>query len=158
MELGIGALGIASHLIIELLPALYRSLYRSFHRVEPLYFALQIGLCSLVMLGPTVLMGMTFPIVTRAAGPRVMDLLLVGSPAPMERSAADVVARITDFNGGVPLDLSLSRSPTQIAEIAARPDVPVNTDDHPLLEFRVARNFRVGDVALIDHPDDGGSR
>jgi spermidine synthase len=87
-----------------------------------------------------------------------MDLLLVGSRAPMERSAADIVARVTGFNGGVPLDLSLSRSPAQIAEIAARPDVPVNTDDHPLLEFRVARNFRVGDVGLIDRPDDGGSR
>lgn len=74
----------------------------------------------------------------------------------MERSAADIIARITELNGGVPLDLSLSRSPEQIAQIAARPDVPVNTDDRPLLEFRVARNFRVGDLGLIDRPEGNG--
>ncbi len=67
VELGIGALGIASHLVIQALPALYLSVFRSFHASAPLFFAFQIVLCALVMLLPTVLMGMTFPLVTRVA-------------------------------------------------------------------------------------------
>lgn len=66
VEMGIGALGIASHLVIEGLPAVYLSAYRAFHLSAPAYVAAQIALCSLVMLAPTVLMGMTFPLVTRA--------------------------------------------------------------------------------------------
>jgi spermidine synthase len=66
VEMAVGALGIASHLVIEALPAVYLSAYRAFHLSAPAYVAAQIALCSLVMLAPTVLMGMTFPLVTRA--------------------------------------------------------------------------------------------
>jgi spermidine synthase len=73
-ELGIGAFGIASHLVIERLPALHLAAYRAFHLSAPLYFAVQIALCGLVMLGPTVLMGTTFPVVTRALVTRVEEV------------------------------------------------------------------------------------
>ncbi|MGB8930022.1 MAG: fused MFS/spermidine synthase [Anaeromyxobacteraceae bacterium] len=66
-ELGIGLLGVASHLVIEALPSVYFAAYRAFHLSAPAYFATQVGLCAVVMLGPTVLMGMTFPLVVRAA-------------------------------------------------------------------------------------------
>jgi hypothetical protein len=32
----------------------------------------------------------------------------------------------------------------------ARPDVPVNVDDRPRLEFGIARNIRVGDINLVE--------
>ena len=64
-EIGIGALGLAGTLLIRIMPAAYLALYRAVHLAPIAYYAVQIGLCSLVMLGPTVLMGMTFPLVTR---------------------------------------------------------------------------------------------
>jgi spermidine synthase len=65
-ELGIGLAGLASVPLIYSLPAVYLWIYRSFHLYPALYFLLQIGLCALVMAVPTVLMGATFPIVSRA--------------------------------------------------------------------------------------------
>lgn len=65
VEMGVGVLGIASHLVIEQLPGVYLWTYRAFHLSAPAYFAAQIALCSLVMLAPTLLMGATFPLVTR---------------------------------------------------------------------------------------------
>jgi spermidine synthase len=65
-ELGIGLGGLASQLVIGALPALYLGVYRRFHLEPASFFALQIGICSLLMLVPTVLMGMTFPLVTKA--------------------------------------------------------------------------------------------
>lgn len=65
VEMGVGAFGIASHLVIEHLPGIYLFAYRAFHLSAPAYFTAQIALCSLVMLAPTILMGATFPLVTR---------------------------------------------------------------------------------------------
>lgn len=64
-ELGIGLLGIASHVLVGLLPEMYLFVYRQFHLDAGVFFVVQIGICSLVMLGPTVLMGMTFPLATK---------------------------------------------------------------------------------------------
>ena len=46
----------------------------------------------------------------------------------------------------------LSRSPEAIRDIARRADVEVNTDDRPIIEFSVARNLLVGELAL-DTPE-----
>jgi spermidine synthase len=74
-ELGIGALGIGSHLVIEAIPALHLAAYRAFHLSAPAYFTMQVVLCALVMLAPTILMGSTFPLVTKAL---VTDVREVG--------------------------------------------------------------------------------
>lgn len=65
-ELAIGVCGVVSIPLIYQMPALYLTLYRGFHLYPQLFFALQAGLCALVMLVPTVLMGATFPIVSRS--------------------------------------------------------------------------------------------
>ena len=82
--------------------------------------------------------------------PRSLDLLLVGSRAPFVFAPSAIARRVAELSAGAQLDLVLSRSPEQVAEVARLPDVPVNTDDRPIIEFRVARNFRVGDLAEID--------
>ena len=40
--------------------------YRAFHLEAAAFYVVQVGLCSLVMLLPTFLMGMTFPLAVRA--------------------------------------------------------------------------------------------
>lgn len=64
-ELGIGVCGMVSVPLIYQLPALYLAIYRSFHLQPQLFFLLQAALCAMVMLVPTILMGATFPIVSR---------------------------------------------------------------------------------------------
>ena len=90
--------------------------------------------------------GSVFPETTLWKVAGSMDLLLLGSDRPFARAPDAVVARVRELNGGVPLAFTLSRGPGQVAEIARREDVPVNTDDHPVLEFRVARNFIAGQL------------
>lgn len=78
--------------------------------------------------------------------PRGLDLLMVGSQKPFRFSAEEIHARVAALNrSGEPLDFLLSRDPAQVREIVlAEPDVPINTDDRPLLEFHAARNFITG--------------
>jgi spermidine synthase len=64
-ELGIGISGLLSIPIIYRLPALYLFVFQTFHAYATLFFVLQVLLCVLVMLVPTLLMGATFPIVSR---------------------------------------------------------------------------------------------
>lgn len=64
-ELVIGVAGMASIPLIYKLPPLYLSLYRSFHFYPQVFLMVQAGLCALVMLVPTVMMGGTFPLVSR---------------------------------------------------------------------------------------------
>ena len=54
---------------------------------------------------------------------------------------------------GVPLEYVLSRDTAQVAEIAARPEVPVNTDDRPVLEFKAAWNLVVGDLGRLEREE-----
>ena len=55
----------------------------------------------------------------------------------------DIVRRVAELNvDGIPLQYEFSRTPDQIREIVrSRTDIPVNTDDRPSLEFRVAMNL-----------------
>lgn len=64
-ELIIGVAGMASIPLIYQMPALYLYIYRSFHFYPQVFLMVQAGLCALVMLIPTVLMGGTFPLVSR---------------------------------------------------------------------------------------------
>jgi len=73
-ELGIGVAGLVSIPLIYSLPAVYLWVYRSFHLYPAVYFLLQIGLCALVMAIPTILMGATFPIVSRATTLRFSEM------------------------------------------------------------------------------------
>jgi spermidine synthase len=91
-----------------------------------------------------------FPFTTLWKVPGSMDLILLGSRTPFVRSPDEVLRRVAVQHRGSPLPFVLSRGVQEVADIARRPDVPVNTDDRPLLEFRVARNFRVGDLGLIE--------
>jgi spermidine synthase len=84
--------------------------------------------------------------------PESMDLLLLGGRAPFAHSPAALGQRVSALNGGTPLHFLPSRTPEQIREVAGDARVPLNTDDRPRLEFRVARNFRVANLALIERP------
>jgi spermidine synthase len=64
-ELGIGISGLLSIPIIYRLPALYLFVFQTFHTYATMFFVLQVLLCVLVMLVPTLLMGATFPIVSK---------------------------------------------------------------------------------------------
>ncbi len=79
-----------------------------------------------------------------------LDLLLLGSLAPFAKDTDAITRRVAELSPGLALDVVLSRSSAQVAELARREDVPVNTDDRPILEFRVARNLRVGDLSVLE--------
>lgn len=64
-ELVIGVFGLASIPLIYSLPSYYLFVYNRFHLYPTLFFAVQIAMCSMVMLVPTIMMGATFPLVSR---------------------------------------------------------------------------------------------
>lgn len=64
-ELGVGISGLVSIPLIYRMPEIYLYIYRTFHLYRPLFFTVQILLCAAVMLLPTILMGATFPLVSR---------------------------------------------------------------------------------------------
>jgi spermidine synthase len=65
LELGIGIFGLISIPLIHLSPPLYFKIYRAFHLSPSVYFFFQFLLCSGIMLIPTILMGATFPVVSK---------------------------------------------------------------------------------------------
>jgi spermidine synthase len=76
-----------------------------------------------------------------------LDLIMVGSKNPISLSAEEISAKVQRLNiHGYPLDFQLSRTPEQVREIASSGDVPVNTDDRPLLEYAVVDNMLRGKV------------
>lgn len=104
-----------------------------------------------------------FPHVYLWRVPRSMDLILVGRREPFSRSEAEIRAGVDALNQPPwPLTYQLSRRPEEVASVVGLEDVPMNTDDRPRLEFELARNLLVGDLALVDEPDErvrtGGSR
>jgi spermidine synthase len=64
-EMGIGMTGLVSIPIIYNLPHLYAYIYKSLHLHPVLFYVFQVLVCGLVMLGPTTLMGATFPLVVK---------------------------------------------------------------------------------------------
>jgi hypothetical protein len=70
----------------------------------------------------------------------------VGSEAPFKFNAEEIKKRTMELNKrGVELPFVLSRGPEQVREIVKqRLDIPLNTDDRPVLEFHAARNLITG--------------
>jgi spermidine synthase len=77
--------------------------------------------------------------------PASMDLIMLGSNKPFEYSAEEIAERARSLNTfDTPLNFVLSRGPGQIRDIIRdNPDIPMNTDDRPILEFHVADNFLI---------------
>jgi spermidine synthase len=64
-EMGIGISGFLCLPIIYSLPMVYIKIYNSFHMYPAAFFFFQVLLCVIVMLPPTLLMGATFPLVSK---------------------------------------------------------------------------------------------
>lgn len=94
--------------------------------------------------------GGVFPYASLWKIPSSMDLIVLGSAQPFAADPDAIAARVATMDPGLGVEFTLSRGPAEIAAIARRADVPVNTDDHPLLEFHVARNFRVGELSILE--------
>lgn len=76
-----------------------------------------------------------------------LDLIMVGSKSPLTLPVEEISARVSRLNThGYPLDFQVSRTPEQVREIAVASDVPVNTDDRPLLEYAVVDTMLRGKV------------
>lgn len=75
-----------------------------------------------------------------------LDLIMVGSREPFEPGPEEVRERTETLNlTPYPIPVTLSRTPQQVSDIVAgAADMPVNTDDHPIIEFHVARNILSG--------------
>lgn len=92
-----------------------------------------------------------FPEATLWKVPGSLDLILLGSRAPFARGPEEIRARVAELGrGGPPLEFVLSRGPEALRAVAADPAVPLNEDDHPRLEYRVARNILAGDMRVVD--------
>lgn len=75
-----------------------------------------------------------------------LDLLLVGSNEPFKFTTDEIIERVHILNtSNFPLVFILSKSPLQIREFLLNSSqIPLNTDDRPLLEFRAAKNLLTG--------------
>jgi len=95
--------------------------------------------------------GAVFPHVTLWKLPVGPDLFMIGSQRELAFGAEQVQQRVASLNrSGGPLDFEVSRDPEAVARIAKLDEVPINTDDHPIFEFRVAQNLLRGNVRLTD--------
>jgi spermidine synthase len=74
-----------------------------------------------------------------------LDLMLLGSLRPFRISDEMIPGRVAALDvTSQPLRFSLSRGGDEIRRIAEDATIPMNTDDHPRLEFRIARNILMG--------------
>ncbi len=75
-----------------------------------------------------------------------LDLIMVGSNTAFGIEPDEIVERVLSLNtDGVFLPFVLSRTPEQVRDIVTNEaNIPLNTDDRPILEFHVARNFITG--------------
>ena len=65
-EAGIGFFGLLSIPMIYALPPLYFKVYQSFHLNPQIFFIMQFFVSGLIMIIPTTLMGVTFPLISKA--------------------------------------------------------------------------------------------
>lgn len=99
--------------------------------------------------------GSVFPHALLWKVPDGLDLILLGSRRPFDFTVDEIEMRVTRLNSsGKPLEYELSRTSEQIAQIARVEGVPINTDDHPILEFKAAWNLLLGDLALIEQREE----
>ena len=82
--------------------------------------------------------------------PDSLDLIMLGRNLPFEHDEAGIRSRVARLAGGEEYKFVLSRTPEQVASLTADARIKVNTDDRPILEFLVARNFLIGDLAKIE--------
>jgi len=75
-----------------------------------------------------------------------LDILFVGSNTPFPYTTEEIIQRVNVINkSDFPLEFVLSKNPDQTRDfIKNANDVPFNTDDKPILEFRVAQNLLTG--------------
>ena len=96
-------------------------------------------------------MATVFPYTYLWKVPSALDLIAVGSNEPIEFTADEIIAKVEDLNIlGYPIECTLSRKPDQIQDILMTSPLPLNTDDFPTIEFRVANNILLGDLAIAD--------
>jgi len=88
--------------------------------------------------------------------PESLDLIMLGRNVPFEHDEAAIRERVARMAGGERLEFVLSRTPGQVAELIADERIRVNSDDRPILEFLVARNFLIGDIARIESKGTAG--
>lgn len=88
--------------------------------------------------------------------PESLDLIMLGRNVPFEHDEAAIRERVARMAGGERLEFVLSRTPGQVAELVADERIRVNSDDRPILEFLVARNFLIGDIARIENEGTAG--
>ena len=63
--------------------------------------------------------------------PGTLDLLAIGSRTPFAHAPEEIVRRVIASEPSLVGEFVLSRTPEQLAALARRDDVPVNTDDRP---------------------------
>lgn len=92
--------------------------------------------------------GSVFPSAQLFVVRRSNDLILIGSKEPFHYPVKELMEKVKQLNAAhhYPLDYYLSKSPEQLAKVAKEFDAPLNTDDHPVLEFNAANNFLLGNV------------
>jgi spermidine synthase len=69
------------------------------------------------------------------------EMVLIGSPAPFGLGEQEIAERVVAHTPDMAGRFGVARSS---ADSAGLSDGPVNTDDHPILEFRNARNLLTG--------------
>ncbi len=82
--------------------------------------------------------------------PESLDLIMLGRNEPFDRDEVGIREQVARMSGGDQLKYVLSRTPAQVAALAGDNSIRVNTDDRPVLEFLVARNFLIGDLSKIE--------
>jgi len=69
------------------------------------------------------------------------DLLFIGSKTPFKYTAEQIEQRV---RARIDYPFYLSKTPEQVREITKGNDIPLNTDDKPMLEFTTPRNYITG--------------
>jgi spermidine synthase len=92
-------------------------------------------------------MGSVFPHVYVWKTPLTIDLVIVASAEPFAMSADEIRQAVQRLNRpSHPLKFQLSRTPEEVAGVIGNSAIPINTDDHPRLEFSAVDNLLRGNL------------
>jgi spermidine synthase len=92
-------------------------------------------------------MGSVFPHVYVWKTPLTIDLVIVASAESFAMSADEIRQAVQRLNRpSHPLKFQLSRTPEEVAGVIGNSAIPINTDDHPRLEFSAVDNLLRGNL------------
>ncbi len=96
-----------------------------------------------------------FPYFQLWASPNNRDLFVVAGLSPLQFSPEEVQERVRELDpAGYTRGFAFVSDNERMRDALAESPLPINSDDHPILEFSILENLRLGDLRLKETYED----